>query len=405
MFFALMVAVLVSQASPSAQTKELEALTQRVDAALKQHRSADAIGMLQSAVRAHPQWQRGWWLLGSVLYDTDNYSAARPVLERLVQMDPKSGGPWMLLGLCEFEMRDYGMALQHLQRGDAFGVPPELDLLEVVRYHEALLLMQAERFDPAQLLLDQLTRRGLDSDEIVLTQGLAALRIPIFPAALHHTASEDRIELIRRVGRAQHAIAQDKPRDAVEMYKDLVKGNPAIANLHLSYAAVLLQIRERQAAEVELRTELSVNAQSVEARLRLCVLLEEDAPSDAIAMATEAVALDPKSFKTHFFLGKLLFKAEKLEQSAKELEISRELDPSSSAVRFALIRVYKSLGREAEAAREAELFQRLRIAEDQFRKSGRVSASYFEPEASDSEQGGKAQPPSAPGRSKAAAPR
>ena len=94
---------------------------------------------------------------------------------------------------------------------------------------------------------------------------------------------------------------------------------------------------ERQAAEVELRTELSVNAQSVEARLRLCVLLEEDAPSDAIAMATEAVALDPKSFKTHYFLGKLLFKAEKLEQSAKELEISRELDRSSSAVRFALM--------------------------------------------------------------------
>ncbi len=130
-----------------------------------------------------------------------------------------------------------------------------------------------------------------------------------------------------------------------------------------------------------MRTELKQYPQSVEARLQLCALLEDDAPRDALDLAQQAVALDPKSFKARFVLGKMYFKTEKFAESAKELETSRDLDPSSSAVRFALVRTYKSLGKEAEATREAAIFRRLRAAEDQFRKTGRVPSSYFEPDA------------------------
>jgi predicted Zn-dependent protease len=390
----LVAVLLFAQASASGDARQLEELTQRVDAAVREHRSRDAVGMLNQALKASPQWRHGWWLLGSILYDMDDYAAARPVLERLIQLDPKSGAPWMLLGLCEFEMKDYGLALDHLQRGDAFGVPPELDLLDVVRYHEALLLMLAERFDPAQALLDQLTRKGPDTDEIVLTQGLAALRIPAFPASLHWTTSDDRIEIIRRVGRAQHAVSKEKPEEASEIYRELIKNDPGIANLHLSFAAVLVQNRELPAAQAELLAELKLNPQSVEARLRLCALLQDDSPQEALKLAEQAVALDPKSFKTHFTLGKLFYKLEKLPESAKELETGRDLNQSSSAVRFALIRTYESLGKHAEAEREGVAFRRLRAAEDEFRRSGRVSASYFEGDAA-------GEPASAPKTSKA----
>ena len=404
MSFPLLALLLLAQTPAPAEPRQLEELTQRVDTAVREHHNLDAVGMLDKALKANPQWRHGWWLLGSILYDMDNYAAARPVLERLIQMDPKSGAPWALLGLCEFEMRDYGLALQDLQRGDAFGVPPELDLLDVVRYHEALLLMLEERFDPAQVLLDQLTQKGLDTEEVMLTQGMIALRIPVFPAALSRTSSDDRMDLIRRVGRAQHLIAQEKPREAVAIYRELTKDDPKIANLHLSFAPLLLQIHERQAAEAELRSELKLNSHSVEARLLLCDLLGDDSPQDALGLAEQAVELDPKSFKTHFILGRLLFKAGKLAESAKELETSRDLDPSSSAVRFALIRTYKSLGKEAEATRETAIFRRLRAAEDQFRTTGRVSPSYFEPDPAEEKPSSKSPPASAPERPKARAP-
>jgi predicted Zn-dependent protease len=379
--FQLVAMLLLAQAAAPANPPRFEELTEQVDKAVREHRNLDAVGMLDKALKENPKWQQGWWLLGSILYDMNDYPAARPVQERLVQMDPKSGAPWVLLGLCEFEMQDYGLALQHLQRGDAFGFPPELDLLEVARFHEALLLILAEKFEPAQVLLDQLIRKGKDTDEVTLAEGLAALRIPMLPATLPQAAGEDRMELVRRVGQAQRAIARDRMREAVEMYKELTARNPRVANLHLSYAALLSQLRNRPAAEAELREELKVNPRSVAARLKLCTLLEDDSPAEAARLAEEAVRLDPKSFKAHFSLGRLLLKMDKPAESAKELEISRDLAPSSSMVRFELIKAYMALGKTDDADRETKMFKRLRAAEEQFRKSGQVPASYFEPDA------------------------
>jgi len=83
--------------------------------------------------------------------------------------------------------------------------------------------------------------------------------------------------------------------------------------------------------------------------------------------------------RAHFFLGKLLFKEEKFAESARELEIS-EINPSGSAVRFALIRAYNALGKKTEAKREADAFKRLSEFEDRFRQSGQVPPSTFSTE-------------------------
>ena len=177
--------------------------------------------------------------------------------------------------------------------------------------------------------------------------------------------------------------------EAVETYKELLSRNARVPNLHLSFAALLSQLRNRPEAQTQLREELKVKPRSVEARLKLCSILEDDSPDEATGLAREAVALDPKSFKAHFSLGRLLQKTDKLAESAKELEISRDLAPSSSMVRFALIKTYVALGQTAAADRETEMFKRLRAAEDQFKKSGQVPASYFEPDPPGAEPASK----------------
>lgn len=173
-------------------------------------------------------------------------------------------------------------------------------------------------------------------------------------------------------------MAQRKIKEASESYKELIARSPSMPNLHLSFAALLVQMNDLKAAENEMRTELKLYPQSVEARLRLCALLEDGSPNEMVSIAQEAVDLDPKSFKTHFHLGRLLYKIEKYNDSTKELEISRDLDPSSSMVRFALIRAYKATGKQAEARQEAEAFQRLRTAEEEFRTTGHLPLSFFE---------------------------
>jgi predicted Zn-dependent protease len=345
---------------------------------MREQRPGEAIKLLYKALKEQPKWRQGWWRLGSLLYDAEDYPAARGALEQLGRLDPSSGAPWALQGLCEFEMMDYGLALQHLQKGDALGLPAALELNDTVNYHEALLFMLMRRFDPAQFLLDHLAQKAGEREELITAQGMAALRIPVLPESLAGTASADQLEIIRRVGQAQRAIAQQKPGEAVPIYRTLLERKPVLPNLQLSYAALLLQLGDRAAAQAELREELKGNPASVEARLRLCALLEDESPKEGLKLAAEAVKMEPKSFKTHFFLGKMLYKAEKFKESIRELEISRDLDPSSSMVRFALVRAYKAVGREADAGREATAFKTLRTAEDQFHNTGRLPASFFE---------------------------
>ena len=374
----MLVPLLLAFLLPATTVTAEQAPSPQAEAAIREQRPGEAVKLLQKTLKEQPTWRQGWWRLGSLLYDAEDYPAARQALERLARLDPKSGAPWALLGLCEFEMLDYGLALQHLQKGDALGLPADLELQDTLNYHEALLFALMRRFDPAQLLLDHLSRKTSDSDELVLAQGLVALRIAALPESLAAAASADRLETIRRVGLAQRAIARQNPREALPIYQELADRKPAPPNLHLSYAALLLQLGDRAASLAELREELKANPASVEARLRLCALLEDESPGDTVKLAAEAVKLEPKSFKAHFFLGKLLYKTEKLEESARELETSRGLDPSSSAVRFALVRTYKALGREADAEREAAAFKTLRAAEDQFHNTGRLPASFFE---------------------------
>src|ERR1035437_6949701 len=102
----LLALLLLAQTPTPVEPPQAKEITQRVDLAVRENRKLEAIGMLDKALKASQHWKQGWWLLGSLLYDVDNYAAARVALERLLQIDPKSGAGWAVLGLCEFEMQD-----------------------------------------------------------------------------------------------------------------------------------------------------------------------------------------------------------------------------------------------------------------------------------------------------------
>src|SRR5262245_28036994 len=152
-------ACLLCARSVLADDADLRQLEKRVDAATADNKPAEAIDILNEALKQKPDWREGWWRLGNLLYQADKYAQAGPAFERLANLDPKQGAPWVLLGLCEFEARDYGVALQHLVRGQALGFSSKLELVEVARYHEALALIITEKFEQAQILLQNLVQK------------------------------------------------------------------------------------------------------------------------------------------------------------------------------------------------------------------------------------------------------
>src|SRR5580698_2342036 len=95
----------------------LAALQTEASDAREQNRSQDAIRLYREALRLQPSWSEGWWYLGTLLYDQNAYIPARDALARLVQLEPKSPPTaWALLGLCEFETKNYPDSLHHLER-------------------------------------------------------------------------------------------------------------------------------------------------------------------------------------------------------------------------------------------------------------------------------------------------
>lgn len=364
-----------------ADDTDVRHLEKRIDAAIASSKPAEAVEMLNEGLKQKPDWREGWWRLGNLLYEADRYANARFAFERLTNLDPKEGAPWVLLGLCEFEMRDYGLALQHLERGQAMGFPSKLELADVARYREALALIVTERFEQAQLLLSNLAQKKPDTEEVILAEGLAALQIPVLPAVIRKTVDSERFALIMQVGQAEQLIALRKSSEAVAQYESLISKYPNFPGLHLIYASLLVQVNEFEKADTEYRLELRTNPNSMLARIRL-VLLElsrrKDVSDEMVSLAKEAVALEARSYIPHYVLGSVLFRQGKLEEAASELQISRDLNPYSSRVRFTLAQVNLRLGRKEAAAQEQEVYQQLKPAEDSFREFGKLPASVFE---------------------------
>src|SRR5471032_668793 len=79
------------QKAPEAASAAFERASQAAAEARIQNRIEDAIGLYRQAVQLHPSWTEGWWFLGELLYDQNNYPEARDSLRRLIALDQTTG--------------------------------------------------------------------------------------------------------------------------------------------------------------------------------------------------------------------------------------------------------------------------------------------------------------------------
>src|SRR6185369_1876479 len=77
------------------------------DEARQAGRLTEAFDDYVKALKLRPTWAEGWWNIGAILYDGDRYAEARDAFRNFVSLDPKRGAAWGMLGLCEFQTREY----------------------------------------------------------------------------------------------------------------------------------------------------------------------------------------------------------------------------------------------------------------------------------------------------------
>ncbi|MGA3168484.1 MAG: tetratricopeptide repeat protein [Terriglobia bacterium] len=352
----LPVAATMPQARSAAPpASSFEQLSRAAEQARNQNHDDEAIALYQRALKLQSEWDEGLWNLSSLLYEKERYAEARDRLRHFVADQPKAGMGWALLGLSEFQTREYARALDHLRQGMTLGTGGSQGMARSVFYFAAVLLTRFEKYDQSQSLLFEMARSGQAESFLVEPVGLAALRMPLLPGEI----PSDRREMVRLAGEAAFAVNDQHQDDAEKLFRQMTAAFPNEPGVHFLFGAFL--VNERPADGIrEMQRELEISPFHLPARVRLAEeYVKEGQVDQALALAAEAVKLDSHDASAHLAWGEALVAKGDLPAAVRELEAARDQAPEIVEIRWALFRAYTAMGRSEDAGKEKDAIEKL----------------------------------------------
>lgn len=319
-------------------------------------RLEEAVALYRKALALRPDWAKGWWSLGTSLYDRDDYAGAAVALQKAVALRPSAGIAFVMLGLSEAKIGRRKDALRHIEQGRKLSMGDDSEVRTVALFTEATLLLESGEFNKAQDALDVLAREGTAQSELMDALGMAVLGIE--PAAFK-TADAATRKLVWQAGWAEHYAALRDFRNALREYRSLVKIAPNFHNVQFAFGRFLLANHQDNEAVEAFRREIENTPQHLLARLGIAGIKMTGDPAGGLPYARQAVQLAPKLAESRFLLGATLLGLDRLQPAIAELEAARGLDPHDPRIYFQLSRAYRQAGRNRDAQRANAAFVRL----------------------------------------------
>ena len=343
----LLVSISLAAGTAGAQAQDLES---RAAAARDADDVTTALGLYRQAVQEKPGWLEGWWFLGLLNYQSQRFADARQAFAEFTKLNPAGAAGWAFLGLCEYETGDYNGALPHLERGLAGGGRLEPEVAQVARFHRALLLTRAGKFDRARGELEPFVARGIHDRVLTAGLGLNALDIPALP---QETPAAQR-ELIEMAGKTAYAWIKGDTSETEAAFRALLSAYPSAPGVHYLYATYLLAPRS-VAVNGELQRELEVNPGNSRARATLALrLAEAGAAAAALPLARKAVADSPGLALAQDAYGVVLLKTGAFSEAIEHLQEAVRIAPENLGYHTALATAYSEAGRYGEARSERQ---------------------------------------------------
>jgi tetratricopeptide (TPR) repeat protein len=334
---------------------DFDKLAASADAAREAGRLDEAAALYAKALALRPDWKEGLWYQGTIFYDLDRHEEARNAFRRLIAIEPKHGPAYAFKGLSEFQLRNYDRALDDLQRGGGLGFGEHKDLVQVSRYHRAIILTRMQQYELALNTLTALAEDANESARVLEAFGLAMLRMPLLPSEL----PGDRREMVLMAGRAAFHAGRRTRVAARRAFEELVARFPETPNVHYAYGAFLVA-EEPDLALQEFKRELKVSPAHSAAMLQIAFEhIKRGDFKEALPYAEQATQAEPTWFPARKAFGDALLGAGDVTRAIAELEAGVKLAPDSPGMRFALARAYARAGRTDDAARERAEFLRL----------------------------------------------
>ena len=344
------------------KSAEFDRLLSRATEARQAQRWEEAIDLYGQLLKLQPQYVEGYWYQGAAYYSLDSFPQCREAFRNVVRLAPTNGAAFVFLGLCEFGLKEYDRALEHLLQSRILGVGDTKDLGSMARYHAAVLMTRIEQYEQALETLGEFAGDGDDNPRVIEAMGLATLRMPFLPIE----TPPDRREMVLMAGRASYMMATRNTAASAKAFEALVARYPETPNVHYAYGVFLLQEEPDKAIE-EFKRELKLQPEHAASLMQIAFeYLKRSDGASALPWAQQAVAAAPREFPSHKALGQALLETGDVDGAIKELLVGIKLAPDSPGLHFSLARAYQRAGRAEDAAREREEFTRLdRLARTQ----------------------------------------
>jgi tetratricopeptide (TPR) repeat protein len=331
-------------------------LSKQADAAREAGNLADASALYRKGLVLKPDWTEGWWSLGTILYDQNEYAQAAQAFRRVVNLAPNYGTAWVMLGLCEFELGQDGASLRHIEKGKSLGIANDSQLQNVVLYHDGVLLRREGRFEAAGEALRKLCATGVQSVPVEQALGLSVLHMERISSS---EAERTGLEVVRRVGGAECLATRGEFGEARQIYQSLVSNHPDNPNLYDGYGSFLLELHDTKNAEKEFRQAIKADPGQVTARLQIAAIQYRVDSQAGLQYAEEAVKLDPRLPFGHYLLGLLLVDTKQYQEAIPQLEMARAAFSGVPNLYYALGTAYSRSGRKRDAESAWATFARL----------------------------------------------
>jgi tetratricopeptide (TPR) repeat protein len=331
-----------------------------------------AIRDYQGALQLRPTWEDGWWDLSLVFFSNSRYPEAIGSLKHVVDLKPGFGTAWAMLGLSEYENRDYKNSLIHLSKAQGLGIQGSPEAIRIAQYHLAVLLNQSGEFERAVDLLAAGHAEGPLATQWNMALGMGLLRVPLLPEQVN--ASQQ--PMLVSAGEVASLLANSKYDDAFVVLQKLLKEYPNTPFIHYAYGSALASLSQYDEAEAQLRAEIRISPDSALPYIRIAfIALKTQRPGDALTAAQHAVQLAPQLAEAHYILGRALLGSGDTQQAIHELETANGMMPNSPEIHFHLARAYSKAKQPEKAEQEREIFARLNTVAEQ-QRSTRGSQAY-----------------------------
>lgn len=332
-----------------------EALASQAESARASGNLPLATQLYEQALAADPHWVQGWWFLGNLRYQQNQYAAARDALSQYISASPKAVAALALRGLCEYELGSYPESLADIEAAIAEGAANQPRNAQILLYHEALLLTRLGRFEEAITKYTEFAKQGIVNDDIALGLGLAGLRIAELPSAIPPAD----LQLAFQSGKAALQLVGGDVAGGRRAFNALAAAFPTRPNLHYFCAYLLLTVDPDQGIE-ELRQELAVAPANKPAVTLLAWTLELRGDYvEALPVAQQAVKLDPGLTTNQLVLGRALLEANDVQGARTHLDQVVTADPQNLEAHISMAKAYSLLGRRDDARNERLLCLKL----------------------------------------------